>query len=80
MGSIVIFICIMIILIIIAVEDLRNQGKNVFLEIEVNGATQVLNTVHDEGDGRGVLQYFDGGGSRGDRSDGTGLSKGSARL
>ena len=32
-----------------AVEDLRNQGKNVFLEIEVNGATQVLNSVHDEG-------------------------------
>ena len=31
-----------------AVEDLRNQGKNVFLEIEVNGATQVLNSVKDE--------------------------------
>lgn len=31
-----------------AVEDLRNQGKNVFLEIEVNGATQVLNKVKDD--------------------------------
>ncbi|MBE6141844.1 MAG: guanylate kinase [Erysipelotrichaceae bacterium] len=37
-----------------AVEDLRNQGKNVFLEIEVNGATQVLNTVNDEG----VISFF----------------------
>ena len=37
-----------------AVEDLRNQGKNVFLEIEVNGATQVLNAVHDEG----VVSFF----------------------
>ena len=31
-----------------AVEGLRNQGKNVFLEIEVNGATQVLNSVKDD--------------------------------
>ena len=31
------------------VEELRNQGKNVFLEIEVNGATQVMNSVKDEG-------------------------------
>lgn len=37
-----------------AVEDLRNQGKNVFLEIEVNGASQVLNAVHDEG----VVSFF----------------------
>ena len=37
-----------------AVEDLRNQGKNVFLEIEVNGATQVLNAVKDEG----VVSFF----------------------
>lgn len=37
-----------------AVEDLRNQGKNVFLEIEVNGATQVLNNVKDEG----VVSFF----------------------
>ena len=37
-----------------AVEDLRNQGKNVFLEIEVNGATQVLNSVKDEG----VVSFF----------------------
>lgn len=31
------------------VEKLRNEGKNVFLEIEVNGATQVLSKVKDEG-------------------------------
>lgn len=31
-----------------AVEKLRNEGKNVFLEIEVTGATQVLNSVHDD--------------------------------
>lgn len=31
------------------VEDLRNQGKNVFLEIEINGANQVLNKVKDDG-------------------------------
>ena len=37
-----------------AVEDLRNQGKNVFLEIEVSGASQVLNAVHDEG----VISFF----------------------
>ena len=37
-----------------AVEELRNQGKNVFLEIEVNGATQVLNSVHDDG----VVSFF----------------------
>lgn len=37
-----------------AVEKLRNEGKNVFLEIEVNGATQVLNAVQDEG----VISFF----------------------
>ncbi len=31
------------------VEELRNKGKNVFLEIEVNGANQVLSRVHDTG-------------------------------
>ena len=31
------------------VEDLRNQGKNVFLEIEIKGATQVMNKVKDDG-------------------------------
>lgn len=31
-----------------AVERLRNEGKNVLLEIEVTGATQVLNSVHDD--------------------------------
>lgn len=31
------------------VEELRDQGKNVFLEIEVNGATQVMNNVKDPG-------------------------------
>lgn len=31
------------------VEQMRNEGKNVFLEIEVNGASQVLNAVHDDG-------------------------------
>jgi len=30
------------------VEQLRNQGKNVFLEIEVNGATKVMNSVNDD--------------------------------
>ena len=30
------------------VEELRNKGVNVFLEIEVNGATQVMNKVHDD--------------------------------
>jgi len=37
-----------------AVEKLRNEGKNVFLEIEINGATQVLNNVKDEG----VVSFF----------------------
>lgn len=36
------------------VEELRNQGKNVFLEIEINGATQVLSSVKDEG----VISFF----------------------
>ena len=36
------------------VEDLRNQGKNVILEIEINGAEQVLSKVKD---GR-VLSFF----------------------
>jgi len=30
------------------VEDLRNQGKNVLLEIEINGAEQVLKKVKDD--------------------------------
>ena len=36
------------------VEEMRNKGINVFLEIEINGANQVLNKVHDEG----VLSIF----------------------
>lgn len=36
------------------VEEMRNQGKNVFLEIEINGATQVLSKVKDEG----VISFF----------------------
>lgn len=36
------------------VEELRNQGKNVLLEIEINGATQVLSKVKDEG----VISFF----------------------
>lgn len=31
------------------VEQMRNEGKNVMLEIEVNGTAQVLNKVHDDG-------------------------------
>lgn len=31
------------------VEKLRNEGKNVFLEIEINGATQVMSKVKDDG-------------------------------
>ena len=31
------------------VEALRDKGVNVFLEIEVNGASQVMSKVHDEG-------------------------------
>jgi guanylate kinase len=30
------------------VEQLRNQGKNVFLEIEINGANQVMSKIHDD--------------------------------
>lgn len=30
------------------VEELRNQGKNVFLEIEVSGATEVMSKVEGE--------------------------------
>ena len=30
------------------VEELRTQGKNVFLEIEINGATQVFKNVKDD--------------------------------
>ena len=30
------------------VEQLRKEGKNVFLEIEINGATQVLSKVKDD--------------------------------
>lgn len=36
------------------VEELRNLGKNVLLEIEIKGATQVLNQVHDDG----VISFF----------------------
>ena len=36
------------------VEKLRNEGKNVFLEIEILGATQVLSKVKDEG----VISFF----------------------
>lgn len=32
------------------VEKLRNEGKNVFLEIEVNGATQVMEIMKDDPD------------------------------
>lgn len=39
------------------VEEQRNQGKNVFLEIEINGATQVLNRLRQEGDTR-VISFF----------------------
>lgn len=31
------------------VEELRNRGENVFLEIEVNGANQVLSKIDHEG-------------------------------
>ena len=31
------------------VEELRNKGKNVFLEIEIKGASQVMEKVKDEG-------------------------------
>ena len=31
------------------VEEYRNKGMNVFLEIEINGATQVMNNVKDPG-------------------------------
>ncbi len=37
------------------IEQLRNEGKNVFLEIEVNGATQVLSKLKDD---PGVLSIF----------------------
>lgn len=36
------------------VEELRAQGKNVFLEIEINGAEQVIEKVKDEG----VISFF----------------------
>ena len=36
------------------VEQLRNEGKNVFLEIEINGAKQVLSKVHDSR----VISFF----------------------
>ncbi|HOZ02439.1 MAG TPA: guanylate kinase [Bacilli bacterium] len=36
------------------VEELRAQGKNVFLEIEINGAEQVIGKVKDEG----VISFF----------------------
>lgn len=36
------------------VEALRNQGHNVLLEIEINGAKQVMSRVHDEA----VISFF----------------------
>lgn len=39
------------------VDALRDQGKNVFLEIEINGATQVLNRLKQENDNR-VISFF----------------------
>ena len=36
------------------VEKLRREGHNVLLEIEINGAKQVLSRVHDEG----VMSFF----------------------
>lgn len=36
------------------VEELRNQGKNVFLEIEINGANQVMSKVRDDR----VISFF----------------------
>lgn len=36
------------------VEELRNQGKNVFLEIEINGAQQVMSKVKDDR----VISFF----------------------
>ena len=36
------------------VEDLRNHGKNVFLEIEINGARQVMDAVKDDR----VISFF----------------------
>ena len=36
------------------VEELRNQGKNVFLEIEINGANQVMSKIHDDR----VISFF----------------------
>ena len=35
-------------------EALRNEGKNVILEIEINGATQVFEKVHDDR----VISFF----------------------
>ncbi len=36
------------------VEALRNEGHNVLLEIEINGAKQVMSRVHDEA----VISFF----------------------
>ena len=36
------------------VEELRNAGHNVLLEIEINGAKQVMSRVHDEA----VISFF----------------------
>lgn len=36
------------------VEELRNQGKNVFLEIETNGAAKVMSQVNDDK----VISFF----------------------
>lgn len=39
------------------VEEQRNLGRNVFLEIEINGATQVINRLKAEGDTR-FISFF----------------------
>lgn len=36
------------------VEELREQGKNVFLEIEINGAKQVMQNINDDR----VISFF----------------------
>ena len=36
------------------VEELRNQGKHVILEIEVNGASEVMNKINDDR----VISFF----------------------
>ena len=36
------------------IDELRNQGKNIVLEIEINGANQVMDKVKDDG----VISFF----------------------